>query len=619
MPGWIKRASMAVDPEDRAMMLSKALEEGGKSERFEAVKMLGEMGDRNATMVLLRAMVDEEDGVIYRAMKDRLIEKGASILPILSWAMENSSYKVRLAATTVLSDMEAEEALDPLVFYSLLDTNPEVRDQARRGIENHSQRYGQLIKAQQSGEQIPDYIMQRKEKHILGPLKRSLRNPQLVRERVIYESLAKAGIEGVRTVIDAYRNADPETQGLIQKVFRGMTRQEAVDSLVPFVQGDDPLLKTCAIEILRGIGVEGLPEEAGAKEEVQKVSEPPQARPIDEYINAFRKANTNTRLVILERLSGSGAGRFLGVFEMALKDKDRRVRQQAVAILSGMEDGRAVDLLIRALKDPEEDIQLSAIRSLIKIGDKNIIPALLREVKNPHKSVRAAAIAEVSRRARRSYLYAMKVGNEKARRAADRILARLTGEMIKIVTPELKSLEEDIRLSIIEMILEIGSGLDVEPILIKAMTNPNQRYRAAVVRVLGALGDTRAVNILLRALKDPDRRVRANTIEAFEFIGSPSVSSMIEPFLSDPDNRVRANAAKALHRFGSPAGLRTLLTMLKEEDEWMRASGAWALGEIGAKQAKDALVGILNSDPSPRVKVHVSRALKKIQDASQEV
>jgi HEAT repeat protein len=179
---------------------------------------------------------------------------------------------------------------------------------------------------------------------------------------------------------------------------------------------------------------------------------------------------------------------------------------------------------------------------------------------------------------------------------------------------------ENVRISAIEAIKNIGSNEGVEPLL-QALADPNhwirvkivetlgiignknltnilsqflqgeenEKVKATIIKVLGKLGGEEMVPIIVSYLSDKKERIRANAVEALGKIGNLNLSSKLSKLLKDKNHRVKANAAEALWKFGDEVGFETLKEMFFSEDDWMRASAAFCLGNKKDQKAADLL------------------------------
>jgi len=85
-------------------------------------------------------------------------------------------------------------------------------------------------------------------------------------------------------------------------------------------------------------------------------------------------------------------------------------------------------------------------------------------------------------------------------------------------------------------------------------------------------------------------------------------------FLIMEKKYLQRNAAIALGNHGDPAHVPVLIQALETQaDELVRGAAAWALGKIGTSEARSALAGALERDPSEAVRAELRLALDDIE------
>lgn len=117
---------------------------------------------------------------------------------------------------------------------------------------------------------------------------------------------------------------------------------------------------------------------------------------------------------------------------------------------------------------------------------------------------------------------------------------------------------------------------------------------AAVVRVLGFIGDLRAAPAIEPLLDHPELEVRVAAAGALAHAGTPdSVARLVEA-LGDTRWEVRARAASALSTFSDPSTTVPLADRLRDSSWWVRQNSAEALIEIPG--GMDVLIDALEGD-----------------------
>ena len=178
----------------------------------------------------------------------------------------------------------------------------------------------------------------------------------------------------------------------------------------------------------------------------------------------------------------------------------------------------------------------------------------------------------------------------------------------------LKYKDEIIRGIAVRILGEIGDKRAVG-YLIQALEDEDWEVRLRAAESLGKTGDERAIEPLTQALKDEDEEVRCDVPEALGEIGKPAVESLIQA-LEHEDEDVRMGAADALGKIGDKRAVEDLIyALLIDEDEIVREKAAEALGKIGDKRAVEPLLQALESE-YPNVRYGAAIALGGIADES---
>jgi HEAT repeat protein/beta-lactamase regulating signal transducer with metallopeptidase domain len=189
-------------------------------------------------------------------------------------------------------------------------------------------------------------------------------------------------------------------------------------------------------------------------------------------------------------------------------------------------------------------------------------------------------------------------------------------------------------------------GVDRVAALVGALDDEEPEVRETVIRALGGLQDTAAVQALMRALReDSDSEVRRSAAwalgevedaRAISALGEalrqdevPEVRTMaawalgeiedaraieaLSTGVSDPDIKVRQASIRALGEIESADAIEALNPALADQDVEVRKLTVWALGEIEDARAVPALSQALASDPDAEVRVGAARALGEIE------
>jgi HEAT repeat protein len=123
-----------------------------------------------------------------------------------------------------------------------------------------------------------------------------------------------------------------------------------------------------------------------------------------------------------------------------------------------------------------------------------------------------------------------------------------------------------------------GSEL-VTNVLISALSDSDKGVRAWAVKGLGAIASPSAVAAIATAVRDHDANVSWCAVGTLQGIGVPAVTDLIK-LLDCQDSEVRYRAVKVLGKIGDQRAVRSLKTMFGDPNEEVRERARFALREI---------------------------------------
>jgi len=166
----------------------------------------------------------------------------------------------------------------------------------------------------------------------------------------------------------------------------------------------------------------------------------------------------------------------------------------------------------------------------------------------------------------------------------------------------LRNGERDVRLSHISAIMESDDSSHLDLVLSVLEEETIDTFIiSALVKTVGALGDTSQIGVLQQYLKHPDNRVRSNTIEGLELIADDLIFPVIVPMLQDPDNRVKATSIKTLMHFNQDAARSLILKLAASKSDSRRASACYCLGVDNTPWSENILLKMIAREQSPPV------------------
>jgi HEAT repeat protein len=164
------------------------------------------------------------------------------------------------------------------------------------------------------------------------------------------------------------------------------------------------------------------------------------------------------------------------------------------------------------------------------------------------------------------------------------------------VNPLIRALEDprrDVVRNAVEGLKRLGV-LSVDE-LIKELKGRKRKTKGEIAKILGELGDKKAVEVLISCLSDIEPDVRINAAQSLCKIGDErAVPFLINKALLDKDKRVRILTGDILKKMGQTVAP-PLIKILEDQksSEELRETSVKVLGEIHAEIAVDILTKIM--------------------------
>ena len=326
---------------------------------------------------------------------------------------------------------------------------------------------------------------------------------------------------------------------------------------------------------------------------------------------ALEDEDSDVRLAAVDALrrAKSGAKESIAALKGVLRDKDLKVRAAAGLALAEIGDSdEAARAVAIDLADGEANVRQTAAKTLEKIGPPagGVAAALLRAVCDPDPSVansaQSALIAiGLTGQTLPAYLRTVTDGPPPARSFALWLLGEFRGLSLGRAAEQ----EKD----------EIWSRDELFEISPREAVR-QKKVAGPTTRLTDPQAFRKAVPVLIKALGDEDprvRRVAARMLGAGEAASRPAATALAR-LLDDKDAGVRLTAAVALGKVGrSGPAVKAILRDLKHDKPEVRRMAAAALGQLGplAKAAAGDLVACLR-DKDRKTQSAVATALPKV-------
>lgn len=330
--------------------------------------------------------------------------------------------------------------------------------------------------------------------------------------------------------------------------------------------------------------------------------------------------DTRIRTLACRFAGVSGDQAFGALLLGALDSGDSTVRADVCTSLGMLRDVGAVETLSGiALADTSWSVRTAAASALGKIGQRSAVEALCQlVVTDGAVDVRVAAaeaLAELGDPAANPFLEKVLLfdNDHGAQKKAAESLEQLGWKPVsfehKVFYCLAKEQEDQIR----------ALGADAVPVLMGGLDHISSATKTASVRLLGELGDVRAVEPLCEVLATAESKsLRQAAASAAGKIGdSKAISPLCQALLTDKEWPVRKAAAEALGTIapGTEAVESLCQALLTDDQSSVRDAAAEALGKIGDVAAVEPLCQVLVTDKGRQVRIETVRALGKIGDS----
>ncbi len=214
-----------------------------------------------------------------------------------------------------------------------------------------------------------------------------------------------------------------------------------------------------------------------------------------------------------------------------------------------------VDLAVKQLRESKPPAKLAAVEFLAKVGLPRVVEPLLDALGMVWEDVRWAASDALKK-------------------------LKHPGSVPLLI----ESLKQPLRwppARVAEILFTLGTG--VIPALAGALLDPDPKFRALVVEILGEFKQPAAVPTLLKAARDQEAEVRARAAAALGEAGDSMAVEYLCQLLQDANGQVRAQAARALGKLGNPSVILDL-KLLSRDPEWtVRTVAAEAIKTLSGR------------------------------------
>lgn len=273
----------------------------------------------------------------------------------------------------------------------------------------------------------------------------------------------------------------------------------------------------------------------------------------------------------------------LGLVELHLQRlraaEDWRTRADSALVLGHLGVVRAIPALSASLRDPDEDgstVKAAAARALGLIRAEGAAEALVAELEAPGdwSSPRIAeALVGMGAAAVDPCIGGLQHESPNVRAWAGRVLGRVgDARAVPALCERLLDRAGAVRTVAAEALGSLADRRATAPLVEAMLRDPAAQVRAAAARALGQTADPSAFSALVDALDDPDPWTRIRAVEALEALRPEEPELLLEAVRSGREESARA-AAVALERVG-------------HVQRWVEQLGKGAAGERAALEER---------------------------------
>jgi len=506
--------------------------------RKAAIERLSETPETSAAIpALVEALADGENPGRRNAALETLTRCGSSALPALFEACQVPDIDVRKQAVDALAGI-GDPAAIPQLLHVLSDPDPNVRGAGAEalGCVGNEDCHPVLLRLVSAD---PEVLVRLYALRALDRLEAQVDTDAL--RSASEDSLLRAAVYSLL----GHNDESDSVQVLLKGLESGgrSAREAALQALVRICARTGVENEARESEVKQAIGPEGesfafaktqvlngdLPAKLAAVQLLGMLGYPEAVSPM--LGAASDEALTEVVLAALESMGEAVVPPIEADFD-ELPPEERRMACRMLGAAPG-EAGRGV--LLRALADTDHEVRADAARALGQHRALEPVTALV--------SLLSAA-------------------------------ARETGdwgsEELAASTAALQDIGADDSAPVVEA-LEI------------LLFREGENFRQAAAGVIGAIGDSRQLEVLTRLTADPSPAVRRAAVEGIASVSTEPPLETLRLALADEDLRVRIGAAYALTVSPDPSVMSDLALLASDQDERARSAALRALGRWAAQ------------------------------------
>jgi len=365
--------------------------------------------------------------------------------------------------------------------------------------------------------------------------------PQDPLEKKFFYELYKIRDEMMRILQNRLVDEDPETRAHSAYMFSQMGDERYLGTLMKYVE--DPVEEVRAA-LAYSIGYLCALNPEGALEQIDSFRIGSIFMIFNDVRKAFMVPSEEEQLSILARNYSIG---------------NIVLREFAVAVLLGLEKPESVPTLVGALNDESIIIRRTAMKALVNIPDNSIVDMLFAKCQDDDEEIRMNA--------------ALALGYICDQKTSERILRKInSGDFFHA-----DSLVTALSMNNPEKYRDLFEKIIKQP-------SYNEKSKAACIRALGKIGDTRAITFLTNQLNS----ARSTTtrldyqipyIEAFGRIGGKDSIAILDSLFRLGNWETRSAVMRAYGNINDRAALVCILKSLEDKSGWVQLAALEGLAK----------------------------------------
>ncbi len=374
----------------------------------------------------------------------------------------------------------------------------------------------------------------------------------------------------LRDLLNAAYQQEPNEKAALFRIAGDLVDETSVDELISRVQGKDPIARTHIIALLSRFGS---PKVTAALQ------------------GTLRDPNKLVRAAALKAIAAGNGQVDPAQVAPLLRDPELDVQNPAIELLCRSKHPDTVRHLVEVLKDESEHARRAAVEVLNVVGDETSVKYLLKSIRDDDWWVRSRAADALGKiggpQVIGAALSLVADKDEEIRRTAIEILNQTKDERaLEHLIEATKDTDWWVCERAVDALGEIASRKSVPRLL--EMLKANPKSIPTVVRALGKIGDSAAIESVMQALERPETDIRVEALSALVRLTDDRsvdpVRARILPLTNLTDQSVAGAAIRALTELEARFGGTTMASVPSQ------AAAAAAAARAGADAQRTLLM-----------------------------